>query len=260
LLGSTSCWPSSVIKRDRGSGQNADERGEAAEAAFEAPQRPRSSHEHVVVTRPVTSEPVQIRGPVGPLEAAVDLATDSPVAVAVLCHPHPLHQGTMQNKVVTTLSRAFAHQGAAAVRFNFRGVGSSAGSYADGMGERDDALAVVDWSRARWPGARVYLGGFSFGAATALAIAARAEPQGLVTVAPPVARLPQDFTAPRCRWLLIHGGADEVVPMEPVVAWARGLERPPEVLVLDGVGHYFHGHLRALTDAVTAFFGAELGA
>jgi alpha/beta superfamily hydrolase len=182
------------------------------------------------------------------------------VAVAVICHPHPLHQGTMQNKVVTTLSRAFAHLGAVAVRFSFRGVGSSAGSYADGVGERDDALAVVDWSRGRWPGARVYLGGFSFGAATALSIAARAGPQGLVTVAPPVARLPPDFMVPSCRWLLVHGAADEVVPMQPVVTWARALERPPEIVVLDGVGHYFHGQLRAVTDAVTAFFGPELRA
>jgi len=229
-------------------------------AAAEATVRSERSLEPAAVMRAVTSQPAVIQGPVGPLEAAIDLATDTPVAVAVICHPHPLHQGTMQNKVATTLSRAFAHLGAASVRFNFRGVGASAGSYGDGVGERDDARAVVDWSRERWPGAPVYLGGFSFGAATALAIAARAEPQGLVTVAPPVARLPQDFSPPRCRWLLVHGGADEVVPMEPVVAWAKALERPPEIQVLEGVGHYFHGQLRALTEAVTAFFGPELRA
>ena len=96
----------------------------------------------------------------------------------------------MNNKVVTTLARAFARLGADAVRFNFRGVGASAGRYADGVGEREDALAVVAWCRARWPDRRLYLGGFSFGAAVAAAIAARVAPAGLVTVAPPVDRLP----------------------------------------------------------------------
>src|SRR5688572_16208238 len=126
----------------------------------------------------------------------------------------------MHNKVVTTLARAFVHLGAVAVRFNFRGVGASAGSYAHGVGERADANAVVTWSRSRWPNARLYLGGFSFGAATALAIAAAVAPRGLVTVAPPVARLPADFVPPTCPWLLIHGGADDVVPPGPVIDWS----------------------------------------
>jgi uncharacterized protein len=203
---------------------------------------------------------IEVRGPVGVLEAAIDTCVGPAVATAVVCHPHPLQQGTMSNKVVTTVARAFARLGADTVRFNFRGVGRSAGTYADGVGERDDALAVVAWCRARWPGRCLYLGGFSFGAAVAAAIAARAAPAALVTVALPVDRLPPSFVAPTCPWLLIHGGADEVVPPGPVLEWCAALPTPPKIVLLPGVGHFFHGRLAALTEAVTTNFGAELAA
>ena len=209
--------------------------------------------------RAVTSTPVEIAGPAGRIEAVLDDVDGAAAAVAVICHPHPLQLGTMQNKVVTTLARTFANLGAIAVRFNFRGVGASAGKHADGEGERDDVLAVVDWSRARWPGLRVYLAGFSFGAAMALSVAARAAPRGLVTVAPPVARLPVDFEPPRCPWLLVHGSADDVVAPVPVIGWANALATPPRIVLVDGVGHYFHGHLNVLGDAVSEFFGADFG-
>jgi uncharacterized protein len=203
---------------------------------------------------------VEIPGPAGTLQAAVDTSAAPSVATAVVCHPHPLQQGTMTNKVVTTVARAFARLGADAVRFNFRGVGASTGSYADGVGERDDALAVVAWCRERWPGRPLYLGGFSFGAAVAIAVAARAAPAGLVTVAPPVDRLPADLEAPRCPWLLVHGDADEVVPAAPVLEWSRKLAAPPRIVLLPGVGHFFHGRLQALTNAVGDAFGADFAA
>ena len=163
----------------------------------------------------------------------------------------------MSNKVVTTVARAFARLGADAVRFNFRGVGKSSGKYADGIGERDDVLAVVDWCRERWPGRRLYLGGFSFGAAVAAAVAAGVAPAGLVTVAPPVHLLPADFVAPSCPWLLIHGDADDVVPVRPVLDWCARLPKPPRVVLMPGAGHFFHGRLPALTEAVNATFGAD---
>lgn len=200
---------------------------------------------------------VTIPGPAGPLEAALDRASHEPRAVTVVCHPHPLQQGTMQNKVVTTLARAFARYGAVAVRFNFRGVGASAGSYADGVGERADARAVIAWSREQWPGLPLYVAGFSFGAAVALAVAADAAPRGVVAVAPPVERLPADFVPPACPWLVIHGRADEVVPVEPVIRWAEGFAPPPRLELPEGVGHFFHGRLALLTDAVDAMFGAD---
>lgn len=212
------------------------------------------------MTQAMRSQGASLPGPAGEIEAAVDSASPAPVAIAVLCHPHPLQQGTMQNKVVTTLARAFVRLGATAVRFNFRGVGGSAGVHANGVGERDDALAAVRWARERWPGLPLYLGGFSFGAAVALGVTATVEPRGLVTVAPPIDRLPSSFAAPLCPWLLVHGAADDVVPAAPVVAWAKALPAPPELVVLDGVGHFFHGQLRALEDAVTRFFAADFGA
>lgn len=207
--------------------------------------------------RHIVSTSVSIPGPSGVLEGTVDTSADAAAAVAVICHPHPQQQGTMQNKVVTTVARAFAHLGATAVRFNFRGVGGSAGAYADGEGERDDVLAVVAWSRERWPRQRLYLGGFSFGGAVALAVASRVAPAGLVTVAPPIDRLPADFVPPDCPWLLVHGSADDVVPAAAVVAWCGALKSPPRVVLLDGVGHYFHGSLVVLGDSVADFFGSD---
>jgi hypothetical protein len=205
------------------------------------------------------ARPIDIAGPAGLLEAAVELPQSTPTGVAVLCHPHPLQQGTMQNKVVTTLARAFRLLGAAALRFNFRGVGRSAGSYDDGRGERDDALAVVRFARGEWPHCRVYLGGFSFGGAVALTAAAEARPHGLVTVAPAVARLPAAFAPPESRWLLVQGDRDDVVDAAAVLEWARARERPPEIAVLEGVGHFFHGQLTALQERVSDFFAADFG-
>lgn len=201
---------------------------------------------------------IEIAGPAGVIEAAIDGSVGPAVATAVICHPHPLQQGSMSNKVVTTVARAFARLGADAVRFNFRGVGRSAGQHAGGIGECDDVLAVVAWCRARWPGRPLYLGGFSFGAAVAASVAAGVAPAGLVTVAPPVERLRENFAAPRCPWLLIHGEADEVVPVKPVLEWCATLPAPPKIVLLPGVGHFFHGRLAALIEAVAAAFGGEL--
>jgi alpha/beta superfamily hydrolase len=212
------------------------------------------------VTDTQSAPRVRIPGPAGELEAAVEMPKGDPAAIAVLCHPHPLHQGTMDNKVVTTLARAFARLGAVAVRFNFRGVGASAGAYADGVGERDDAVAAAQWSRARWPSLPLYLGGFSFGAATALAVAAQVRPRGLVAVAPPVGRLPPGLRPPECPWLVVQGLADDVVPAAEVLAWARSQTPPPRVLALPDVGHFFHGQLGVLADAVTELFGAQIAA
>jgi alpha/beta superfamily hydrolase len=205
-------------------------------------------------------EGLEIAGPAGVLEAAIDSDVEPAVATAVVCHPHPQQQGSMSNKVVTTVARAFTRLGADAVRFNFRGVGKSAGDYAGGVGERDDALAVVAWCRARWPDRPLYLGGFSFGAAVAANVAAQLAPAGLVTVAPPVDRLRDGFVEPRCRWLLVHGEADDVVPVGPVLEWARALAAPPKIVLLPGVGHFFHGHLADLNAAVAEMFGPELAA
>jgi alpha/beta superfamily hydrolase len=210
--------------------------------------------------RATRTESLTIPGPAGVLEVAVDSAARAPRSLAVVCHPHPLQRGTMHNKVVTTLARTFAREGAAAIRFNFRGVGASTGSYAEGIGERGDTRAVIAWSRDRWPGLPLFLAGFSFGAAVALSVAADTAPEGVIAVAPPIERLPDDFVPPACPWLVIHGRADEVVPVEPVIRWAQALVPPPVLVLPEGVGHFFHGRLALLMEAVEMTFGAALRA
>jgi alpha/beta superfamily hydrolase len=210
--------------------------------------------------RVVTSKSVIVPGPAGQLEAAVDSVDTAARAIAVACHPHPLQLGTMQNKVVTTIARAFAQLGAHVLRFNFRGVGASEGHYADGIGERADALAAIAWSRNRWPGLDLYLGGFSFGAAIALGVAAEARPRGLVTIAPPLDRLPAGFVPPDCPWLLIHGVADDVVPLAATEARLATFSVRPHVLAMKDAGHFFHGRLLEVDEAIGKFFGPDFGA
>ena len=124
------------------------------------------------VFRPPAPRPVTIDGPAGSIEARVEDPSSAgtlPLVIGVVCHPHPLHGGTMQNKVVHTAARAMQEAGAATVRFNFRGVGASGGRYDDGIGEVDDALAVIEWARREFSCDTLWLAGFSFGAAVALA-------------------------------------------------------------------------------------------
>jgi alpha/beta superfamily hydrolase len=176
-------------------------------------------------------------------------------AMALLCHPHPLHHGTMQNKIVHALARAFLALRMIAVRFNFRGVGDSEGSYGAGEGEREDAVAMGQWMRQRWPELTLYLGGFSFGAAVAAGAALRLAPAGLVTVALPVERLSGNVGQPRCPWLIIQGDQDEVVTVDTVITWLNSAQPGPELRMLVGADHFFHGRLAELRESVVEFFG-----
>ncbi|GAB4114377.1 MAG: alpha/beta hydrolase [Rubrivivax sp.] len=189
-----------------------------------------------------------IDGPAGPLECAIDRPSDAvqgaPAGTALLCHPHPLHGGTMDNKVVQTLARAFVALGFTAVRFNFRGVGGSGGAWDEGRGEVDDVIAVARALRdAQRP---LALGGFSFGAAMAARAATTLAPQRLVLVGPAVVNFaPPAVSVPT---LVIHGEADEVVPLSAVLDWARPQGLP--VTVVPGVGHFFHGQLGLLKQLI----------
>jgi uncharacterized protein len=190
-----------------------------------------------------------VAGPSGAIECAVDAPTGMPRGVAVVCHPHPQHGGTMDNKVVQTLARAFMQLGYTAVRFNFRGVGGSAGAWAQGTGEIDDALAVIAAFRA--PGLALVLAGFSFGAYVASNAADRlaggsGAAERMVLVAPAVSRF--DLAAVPSNTLLIHGEADDVVPLAAVFDWARPQALP--VTVIPGAGHFFHGQLSLLKTLV----------
>ncbi|HEY1991508.1 MAG TPA: alpha/beta fold hydrolase [Gammaproteobacteria bacterium] len=189
------------------------------------------------------------------MEGLQDDPDAAPAAVAVVCHPHPLQGGTMQNKVAYMLARAFNDMGAVSLRFNFRGVGRSEGSFDRGMGETDDALAAIDWLAAQHPGLPLWLGGFSFGAFVALRAQSRRGVSRLVTVAPAVERFATgDIVPPSYPWLLVQGLADDVVSPQAVLAWARGLAQPPRIVEMAGAGHFFHGRLNELREAVAAGF------
>jgi uncharacterized protein len=205
-------------------------------------------------SRPLT-ERLSIAGPSGNLEGILETPAQSDTArIAVICHPHPVYGGTMTNKVVHMLAKAFNDLGLPAIRFNYRGVGASVGAYDEGRGETLDTLAVVRWANERWPHAQIWLGGFSFGGAVALRAAAQIEPARLVTVAPSIQRV--DVTRvqlPRCPWLIVQGDNDELVNAPEVQAWAQSLEPKPEFALLAGVDHFFHGRLNELREVVVGW-------
>jgi len=210
--------------------------------------------------RPPVPQPATIDGPAGALEARIEepLPGGAPAAVGVVCHPHPLYGGTMQNKVVHTLARAMQELGAPTVRFNFRGVGASGGSYDGGVGELEDALAVCAWARRRWHCETLWLAGFSFGSAVALQAAQFVQPHALVTVAPPVGRIIVTPVArPACPWLVVQGDSDELVDVTQVRKWVGDFVPPPQLVVLDGAEHFFHGRLGDLRAAVLGFLSGD---
>lgn len=204
------------------------------------------------------AEILTLAGPAGALETKLEYeeAEAAPAAFGVVCHPHPLFGGTMDNKVTHVLARAMIERGAPVFRFNFRGVGASGGAFDNGRGEVDDLVAVVAEGRRRYPSAALWLGGFSFGAFVALKAAERLAPAKLVAVAPPVARFELgDVAHPDCDWMLVQGDADDVVPAEAVLAWAEKQPHKPRLHVLAGAGHYFHGRLHDLKPLVLDFLG-----
>jgi alpha/beta superfamily hydrolase len=205
------------------------------------------------------TENLFIAGPAGRLEALLERPQErEATAGAVICHPHPEHGGTMRNKVAHTLARAFVARGFAALRFNFRGVGGSDGTFDEGQGEVQDALAAVRMMKERLGDGSLWLAGFSFGAAIAIRAAAEARPYGLVSVAPAVSRVTmQPGPQPDCPWLIIQGDEDELVAVEDTIAWVNELEPGPELQIFAGTEHFFHGSLVNLRQAVEAFIDAH---
>ena len=196
-------------------------------------------------------ETLPIPGPAGALEAVLEVP-DPPRAIALVCHPHPPDGGTMDHKVPVAIARELLRLGCAVLRFNFRGVGQSAGSYDRGVGEVEDALAAAAWLRARYPGVPLTLAGFSFGAAVVTAAAPRLDPPParLILAGISVVRLgPPNLQVPA---LVVHGECDEIVPLAAVLDWARPQGLP--VTVVPGAGHFFHGQLPLLQDLVRAFW------
>ena len=183
-----------------------------------------------------------IAGPAGRIECAVDGPESSPVGIALVAHPHPLFGGTLDNKVVQTLARAFVELGYEAWRPNFRGVGETEGTHDEGRGELEDLAAIV----AHLKPSRLALAGFSFGAGVQVMLAQRVKAERLVLVGLATTR----FDLPKVQpgTLVIHGEHDETVPLASVLDWARPQELP--VIVIPGADHFFHRRLNTIRELV----------
>lgn len=199
-----------------------------------------------------------ISGPVGQIQAVIHQGDEvghfaSRNLLVIVCHPHPVHGGTMDNKVVTTLMRTYRDLGVHVLRFNFRGVGKSEGRFDNAIGEVDDLLAVITWTKQQLPQAPLLLAGFSFGSS----IAAQASHQvdsllHLTLVAPPVERYPYDCDGQfPCALAVIQGDKDERVVAEGVYQWVAALQSPAELLRYPDAGHFFHGYLTHMKNDLT---------
>lgn len=197
------------------------------------------------------TEKLEVAGPAGRVQVLRDRPEGTPRGVAFIAHPHPLFGGTMDNKVVQTLARAFVQCGWTAVRFNFRGVGTSEGTHDNGIGEAGDLQALV---RELAPGGSVALAGFSFGAFVAAQAVQALWPARDVRFVVLVGTAASRFEVPALpveshdRALVIHGEQDETVPLAAVLDWARPQSLP--VTVVPGVEHFFHGQLPLLKNLV----------
>lgn len=194
-----------------------------------------------------------IAGPVGALEVALNLPSEPPRAIALVAHPHPLHGGSLDNKVTQTLAKTFSALGYVSVRLNFRGVGKSEGAFDDGSGETDDALASLAFARMQFPGLALtppVLAGFSFGSYVQTRVAAQVAPERMVFVGPAVTRF-AGSTVP-ADTIVIHGEQDDVVALSDVLAWARPQQLP--IVVFPGCGHFFHGRLVQLQRVIAGMW------
>ncbi|MGI9238213.1 MAG: alpha/beta hydrolase [Woeseiaceae bacterium] len=203
-----------------------------------------------------------INGPIGKLQAVFETPIEAePIAVAVVCHPHPQHGGTLHNKVAYTLARTFVRLGFSVLRFNFRGTEASEGRFDEGIGELDDALAAIAWTREQLPTKPLWLGGFSFGAAISVRAAIEVDVSGLISVAPAVSRFASGLSGqPRCPWLIVQGDEDELVDIDETIDWFNDLEPGPELLVVEGAEHFFHGRLIDLREALADFVNDTIDA
>jgi alpha/beta superfamily hydrolase len=201
-----------------------------------------------------------INGPAGRLEGRYHHSKDANAPIAVLLHPHPQHGGTMNNKVVYTLFHGFVRQGFSALRFNFRGVGRSQGTFDRGEGELSDAASALDWLQTYNPNADAcWIGGFSFGAWIGMQLLMRRpEIDGFISVAPPANMFDFGFLAPcPSSGLIIQGDQDQLVPMEPVQKLVHKLMHQRDIRIdhriIRGADHFFGNHLEELGTVVEEY-------
>ena len=199
------------------------------------------------------AEPIrEIPGPVGPLEALIDEPAGPPRALVVFAHPLPTHGGTMHTKVVFQGAKALARIGCVVVRFNFRGVGRSAGQWDEGRGELDDFRAALNWGVSQYPGLEVWSAGFSFGSHVAMTAGAEDDRVcALIGIAPPVNRYGFEAvlasTKPK---FIVHGVQDELIPLRAVRQFYATLQDPKEIVEIDRANHLFDGQAPEVGEAL----------
>lgn len=197
-------------------------------------------------------------GPAGRIEAILKEPADQVTRAAIVCHPHPLFGGTMHNKVVYRIARVFADAGFAVLRFNFRGTGRSQGEHDKGRGEQEDLRSAIKFIEENYPGAELWLAGFSFGSQVMLRAAACDDRvRAFVAAGVPVSRY--DFSdIPRCNKpkLFVQGSLDEVGSAQDLAKLFESLDEPKELKIIEGADHFFDGHLPELAAAVSAFIAS----
>lgn len=198
-----------------------------------------------------------IKGPVGQLEAIVaPPSAEKAKIMVIICHPHPLYGGTMENKVVTTAGRAFHDLGLWHIRFNFRGIGKSNGQYDEAKGEIEDLLAVMAWTKENFPDYEIWLAGFSFGSYIAMQAALREPITQLITIAPAINLFSfADADKLKSPWLLLVAEQDELVPIADVKNWLSQLKRPIQTIIFPQASHFFHGKLVELREELKQALG-----
>jgi len=202
----------------------------------------------------------EIPGRAGPLEALLEEPAGGPEglrAAVVFAHPHPQFGGTMHTKVVYHAAKALGRIDCAVLRFNFRGAGRSAGAFSDGPGEMDDFRAGLDFMQARYPSARLWAGGFSFGSWIALTVGA-VDPRvtTLVGIAPPLSRYDFDLVreSPKPKFF-VQGERDEICPLKEMREFYAGASEPKELVVIDAADHLFDGKVSEVGDAIEDLLG-----
>ena len=197
-----------------------------------------------------------IQGPAGRLESLLDEPEGAPRAEVVFGHPHPQQGGTMHTKVVYRGAKAFRQIGCAVLRFNFRGVGASEGSFDDGRGEADDFRTALSFMADRYPGVELWAAGFSFGAWIALTVGA-ADPRVrvLVGIAPPVHYDMASVQASEKPTFIIHGERDELIPLQQIWTFYSAMREPKELVVIDAADHLFDGKVLEVGGAIQDLLG-----
>ena len=198
---------------------------------------------------PASLERVQVPGPAGSIETDLNDPGPQRRGIALIAHPNPVQGGTKDNKVVTTLAKAFFGLGYVTARPNFRGVGASEGTHDQGAGETEDLLAVASYLRDRYRDAPIVLAGFSFGSFVQTRVAKHIAAERIVLVGPAVNRFRAE--AVPADTLVVHGEHDDVVPLSDVLDWARPQELP--IVVVPGGEHFFHGRLNLLAQIVARY-------